>query len=95
MKRLLLALAAAGCAAAAGADSVYHGFAEGSPDLYSGASGGTGVTASPPAIGGDVDRYQGIEQGNPDLFGPYPSTAARDEPADVYHGIEKGNPDLR
>jgi hypothetical protein len=100
MKRSIFVLMASALATSLHAGSVYHGFGSGSPDLYSGLPAGSGssrATAVPPAIGGDFNRYQGIDRGNPDLFGPSRPTPRGDRggPADVYHGIEKGHPDLQ
>lgn len=94
MKRLIAAVFATLFAAAVGAVDdfdIYHGFADGNSDLYSGDWAGS-VSAIRPAVG---DHYQGLGKGNPDLFsGTSDGNIRHSEFPDIYHGFADGNPDL-
>jgi len=89
------ALAFAGSVVAG--SSIYNGFSANNPDLYPGDQAKEEVTAMPPGVGSDFNRYHGWDARNPDIFGPKPQFKFDPEarPADVYHGFEHGNPDLR
>ncbi|WP_462322847.1 hypothetical protein [Halochromatium sp.] len=90
----LLTLAAAGANAA----DAYQGLSADHPDLNSQPArieDGFGVRAIQPGIGSQIDRYQGIAEGNADLFNVRfdgPAQANGERPA-IYGGAQ-GNPDL-
>jgi hypothetical protein len=100
MKRLVITIAAMALAhSVTAAAGVYHGFASGNPDLYSGMSAETRamhMNADNPSTVGASNRYQGIDKSNPDLFNSvrHSSTGSSSKPFDVYHGIAEDNPDL-
>lgn len=100
MKTLTTTLAATFFSVAASgvsAADVYQGLGAGHPDLSSqplGFEEGFGVSAVQPGVGSQIDRYQGIADGNSDLFnvridGPPDSSKV----PNIYGGA-KGNPDL-
>jgi len=88
----LFTLAAAGASAA----DVYQGLGAGHPDLNSQPQGRSFATsAMQPGVGSQIDRYQGIAEGNVDLFnvrldGPAERSGKRPV---IYSGAQ-GNPDL-
>lgn len=97
MKTIATAIAASLFAVSVSASDIYHGFA-GNPDLYDGyVSSMDDISATRPGIGDSFDRYHGLSDGNPDLFGDVNSGVLRRSsgPANVYHGFEIGNPDLQ
>jgi hypothetical protein len=100
MKRFVITVAAMALAhSVTAAASVYHGFASGNPDLYSGLSTESRalpMSANTPVTVSALNRYQGIDKGNPDLFNSarHSSTGSQGKPFDVYHGIAEGNTDL-
>jgi hypothetical protein len=69
MKRIISAIAALFLTTAAGAGHVYHGIAEGDPDLYGYGPDDEQATAVQPGVG-SFDFYGGFGQGNSDLFTP-------------------------
>lgn len=94
---LAIAAAALLTAGAQAADS-YTQFTAGNPDSARQRITYEGRTAVAPSIGSSLDRYQGIAQGNSDLFSVDRSAAfnrehARSERPDIY-GPFGGNPDL-
>ncbi len=88
----LLTLAAAGASAA----DVYQGLGAGHPDLNSQPQGRSFATsAMQPGVGSQIDRYQGIAEGNADLFNVRldgPAERSGERPV-IYSGAQ-GNPDL-
>ena len=74
---------------------IYHGFAQGNPDLSSDVI--TQIPSSRHRVT-DIDIYHGFAKGNPDLSSdivtqiPYSRHRVTDN--DIYHGFEVGNPDL-
>lgn len=96
MKTIVTTFAATLFAASVSAADIYHGFADGNPDLQGGYTHSQdSVTAVRSGIGSDFDRYQGWADGNPDLFSDrqLSTSVQRSGPADVYRGFA-GNPDL-
>lgn len=69
MKTLLAAIATAAFAAGAAADSFYHGFAQGNPDLEAYQATTDSVVAVQPGVGDSLPWHQGREAGKDDLFG--------------------------
>jgi hypothetical protein len=95
MKTIITAIAATLFTAAVNADDVYHGLADGNPDLFDSHQAVTSMTGVQPSVGDSFDRYHGLADGNSDLFkadrsGPTDSGEA----PDIY-GKLSGNPDLR
>ena len=96
MKRLLVTIAIALFAAAAGADDVYRGLAKGSPDLNEPhADQAVGVQ---PGVGDRAAIYGRSGERNPALV-PAGRTGGADNRSsggarDIYHGFCGGNPDL-
>lgn len=93
MKILLAAFAITAFAAGATADDVYHGLAEGNPDLNRARVTDNPVVAIQPGVGESVNRYHGLDEGNSDLF-----TTPKDEGAwssserpDIYSGFRDPN----
>lgn len=75
------------------ADSRQH-FVMGNPDSDNGRGFYRGVMAIQPGVGTDLDRYQGIADGNADLFNVMlDGQRSRHESPRIYAGAE-GNPDL-
>ena len=96
MKTILATVAATLFAANVSAGDIYHGFAQGNPDLHFDYSGNSSeITAVQPGVGSDFDRYRGWADGNPDLFSDarHSTVVSHSSPADVYRGFS-GNPDL-
>ena len=97
MKRLLVTIAIALFAAAAGADDVYRGLAKGSPDLNEPhADRAIGVQ---PGVGDSAAIYGRAGERNPALF-QGPRTGGADNRSDswargIYTGFCGGNPDLQ
>jgi hypothetical protein len=95
MKTIITAIAAGLFAANVSALDIYHGFADGNPDLqpiYT--DGDSSVSAVQPGIGDSVDLYHNFDDGNQDLFsGVNDGSTAKFDSAAVYHGFS-GNPDL-
>lgn len=52
-----------------------------------------GVTAAPPSFGAHIDRYQGIDDGNPDLFAVDLGVSPSHDRPDIY-GALGDSPDL-
>ena len=94
-----------GSVSAATDAEIYHGFADGNPDLSTDIKADDAwPTGVQPGVGDRFDLYHGLSDNNPDL---YPSvgeqslmagmrTGGAPEFGDshVYHGFEVGNPDL-
>jgi hypothetical protein len=80
------------------AGSTYDDFTEGNPEFSGGRIGYHGVAAVQPSVGSDVSRYQGIADGNPDLFsvnldaGEFTGNDSQPRP-DIY-GAFGASPDL-
>ena len=90
----LFAVAASGVSAA---EDVYQGLGAGHPDLSShpvGIKDGFGVSALQPGVGSEIDRYQGIAQGNGDLFNVRLEGATQRSQSPTIYGAAQGNPDL-
>ncbi len=68
MKRLITAVETTMLAASAGADVVYHGFAEGNPDLYGYGSRDGGMTGVQPGVGDSVANYRGARAEGGGIF---------------------------
>jgi len=69
MKTLLAAIATAAFAAGAAADSFYHGFAEGNPDLDAYSATTDSVVGVQPGVGDSLKWHQGLAAGKDNLFG--------------------------
>lgn len=85
-----------GSVSAATDAEIYHGFADGNPDLSTEFGSGSVTTSVQPGVG---DSYRDWAKGNPDLYsgtGVRSDRTDRTSPADfdIYHGIAEGNPDL-
>ena len=50
------------------AADIYRDIGQGNADLYPHAAAFGEVMGVQPSVGGDVDRYQGFADGNPDVF---------------------------
>jgi predicted membrane-bound mannosyltransferase len=79
------------------ADS-YREFTAGNPDSSNPLIKYESVTAVQPGIGSDIDRYQGIGRGNPDLFNvdleaAFNRERERSERPNIYGPLSR-NPDL-
>jgi hypothetical protein len=98
MTKMLAITAAALFTVSAEAADSYSEFTAGNPDSGHERITYEGVTATQPGVGSTIDRYQGLGQGNPDLFTlDIEATAdarhADSERPDIY-GSFSGNPDL-
>jgi hypothetical protein len=93
MNRLTAAIAATLFVTAAGADDIYQGFAAGNPDLRAEANDFIGDTVIQRGVGDSIDRYQGLADGNDDLFPRFEAPVNDAEGPHFYGGFE-GNPDL-
>lgn len=96
-KTLAIAAATLFATGAQAADS-YQQFTAGNPDIGARGISYADVTAVQPGVGSSVDRYQGIAQGNSDLFSVDLGTTTdrvgtRSERPDIY-GPFGGSPDL-
>ena len=88
-----------GSVSAATDAEIYHGFADGNPDLSTEFGGDSVTTSVQPGVGDSFDSYGDWAKGNPDLYsgkGVRSDRMDRTPPADFdyYHGIAEGNPDL-
>jgi hypothetical protein len=98
MKGTTLAIATMLFTASAAADHVYHGFGQGSGDLYGYGAADEKVTAMQPGVGDSVDIYGKFGAGNGDLF-PAPERGGSrvEDPDRTLPGIYGGfgpDPDL-
>lgn len=93
MTKTILTLTAVLFATSAAADDVYHGLAEGNPDLFDGHPQQTAVVGVQPGVGDRVDIYGPLGGGNSDLFKSIETGDSGPRP-DIYQGF-RGNPDLR
>ncbi len=91
-KHAIAFIAAAALSSGAFADSVYHGLANGNPDLDNG-QGFQPVLGVQPGVGTSFDVYHGLAKGNPDLFQRRESTGSSGPRPDIYHALGR-NPDL-
>ena len=92
MKRLLAVIASSIFAAGVSAADIYHGFGDGNSDLTTQRLSAEDFTGVQPGVGDSVARYQGLAEGNPDLFKASGTTKSTDDP-DIYMSVS-GNPDL-
>ncbi len=88
-----------GTVSAATDAEIYHGFADGNPDLSTEYGSDSVTTSVQPGVGNSFDSYRDWVKGNPDLYsgkGIRSDRTDRTPPADfdIYHGIAEGNPDL-
>jgi hypothetical protein len=93
MKTLIAAVATGLFAAQVGAYDVYHGLEQGNSDLSSQKVSAADLLGVQPSIGDSTDRYQGLADGNPDLFKTVPGQSAQSEDPRIYQGFG-GNSDL-
>ena len=89
----------AGSVGAATDAEIYHGFADGNPDLSTEYGSVSMTTGSQPGVGDSFDTYGAWAKGNPDLYSSIEgrsdhSDRTRPDDFDIYHGIAEGNPDL-
>ncbi len=84
----LFAVAASGVSAA---DDVYQGLGAGHPV---GIKDGFGVSALQPGVGSEIDRYQGIAQGNGDLFNVRLEGPTQRSQSPTIYGAAQRNPGL-
>jgi len=99
MKSLVGAVAATVFAASVSAGEIYHGWAQGNPDLYPEEDQVVEVTGVQPGVGDAVDIYRGFGAGNPDLFSGSDSAGSYAKgfevtDFDIYGGFATANPDL-
>ena len=93
MKTLVAALATTFFAASVSAVEIYHGLEDGNSDLSDQRLSANDFAGVQPSIGDSVSRYQGWDEGNPDLFkadGSDP-TDSGDDP-DIYGNFWKPSP---
>jgi len=93
MTKTILAVAALFFAASAHAADNRQQFISGNPDSDNSRHFYAGVAAMPPSVGRDLDRYQGIADGNPDLLGFHFGPSPRHMRPDIY-GAFGASPDL-
>jgi opacity protein-like surface antigen len=91
--KTLIATAALLLSASVQAADSRQQFIAGNPDSDVGSARYQGMAATAPSVGGHLDRYQGIAQGNPDLFGFSGGTAMPHMRPDIY-GPFGASPDL-
>lgn len=95
MKTIITAVAATlftAAATTASAADFYKGFA-GNPDLVR-QYNAVAPIAVQPGVGSDIDRYQGVADGNADLFNVMiEGRASNGDAPRIYSGAQ-GNPDL-
>jgi hypothetical protein len=95
MKTIITAAPAVLFTAGVHADDVYHGLAEGNPDLFDIHRPTETTTAVQPSVGDSFDRYHGFGDGNTDLFkGDGVLERESTGRPDIYTSVS-GNPDLR
>ena len=94
MKRLFTVIASSLFAAGVSAHDVYGELGKGNSDVSDQHPPQNQMTALQPSIGDRFDRYQGVADGNSDLFTSDHNglTDAGDSP-NIYKGVS-GNPDL-
>ena len=88
-----------GSVSAATDAEIYHGFADGNPDLSTEFGDDSVRTSVQPGVGDSFDSYHDWAKGNPDLYsgtdvGSRRVDSGLPEDFDIYHGIAEGNPDL-
>lgn len=93
MTKLILTTAAVLFTVSAQAADSYQQFIQNNPDSDNSRARYTGVQAQPPGVGADINRYQGLGEGNPDLFEMDLGRSPKSETPDIY-GAAEGNPDL-
>ena len=93
MKTLMTAFATVLFAANAAGHDVYRGLGVGNTDLFDQHPPAERTAGVQPSVGDSFDRYWGLAEDNPDLFGPVPASASGSIDPQIYHGV-RGNPDL-
>jgi hypothetical protein len=93
MTKTILASAAILFAATAHAADSRQQFISGNPDSDNSPTFYQGVTAVAPGVGADFNRYQGIAEGNSDLFAVELGTSPAHERPDIY-GPLGASPDV-
>jgi len=94
MKTIITAAAVLFAANVSAAD-IYHGLGEGNSDFSTARVSAEDFVGVQPSIGDNVSRYQGWDEGNPDLFKAdgSQSRTSTGQP-DIYMNVS-GNPDLQ
>ena len=95
MKIIIPAVAAVLFTAGVHAGDVYHGLAQGNPDLIDRHQPVDVMAATQPSVGDSFDRYQGIGDGNTDLFKGDGSLDRESTGRPDIYTNGAGNPDLR
>lgn len=94
VNKTIIATAAILFTASAQASDSLQQFTDGNPDSDNSRHIYMDVTAMQPSVGADLDRYQGIGRGNPDLFkGSIGSSTEHQDAPDIY-GPFGASPDL-
>jgi len=93
MTKLILTTAALLFTVSAHAADSYQQFIQDNPDSDNSRAVYTGVQAQPPGVGADINRYQGVGTGNPDLFEIDLGRSPKSQTPEIY-GSAEGNPDL-
>jgi len=97
MTKYSLAIAASLFATSVIADDVYHGLADGNPDLYSGhptrEQRVQDRIGTQPGVGDRFDRYQGLGRGNTDLYRSFRDGKVNEPRPDIYQAFG-GSSDL-
>lgn len=93
MTKTLIATAAILFATSVHAADSRQQFIGGNPDSDNSRGFYSGVTAVQPAVGSNIDRYQGIADDNPDLFNVELGPSPRNQLPETYGSIG-ANPDL-
>lgn len=75
------------------AADAYQDLTRGNPDSYVNAASGSEMSGVQPGVGDSLNRYNGWDDGHPDLFkGDFDNYAGTQDP-DIY-GVLGGSPDL-
>lgn len=94
MTKTIITTAAILLAASAYAADSRQQLVSGNPDSDNSRHVSQGVTAMAPGVGADLDRYHGLAEENPDLFGIDLGMSPTHERPNVY-GSFGANPDLK
>lgn len=77
------------------ADDAYHAFIAGNPDSNGDRGELRNIVAAQPGVGSDVDRYQGIGDGNGDLMFDIGDAMSREHEAPRIYSDFGGYPDAQ
>jgi hypothetical protein len=93
MKTLIAAVATVLFAANAAGHDVYRSLGMDNTDLFDEHAPAERTAGVQPSVGDSFDRYWGLADENPDLFGPVSAGATGSIDPQIYQGV-RGNPDL-